>query len=314
LFRYKLASKVIKGRPLGGTEDQWVVAKQAYDAAGVAQELLEAPEHGTLLFGKLLPRWVFPPFREWVNGPAGQRLGLAPIPEERTTFRRLRRTLAVELAYRPGGLLAAKIHLKHLSVVTTEGYAARPGGAQGKFLADVAEEEQKRNREIVLAEYDNFQNGVMPSGPGARELIEFFDGIDGRLTDEIRTAPNVIFNDREITNMVVKRAKILHLGVANYCWFADPARALCLKLAGTPDATVPLLNMCDSARCPQATHHPRHRPVWESSVQSKKTFIGALSRGQKTERDRLQADLARDEAVLASIQAADPQTTSRKDH
>jgi hypothetical protein len=29
----------------------------------------------------------------------------------------LRRTLAIELAYRPGGLLATKVHLKHISVV-----------------------------------------------------------------------------------------------------------------------------------------------------------------------------------------------------
>jgi len=35
-----------------------------------------------------------------------------------------------------------------------------------------------------------------------------------------------------------------------------------LKLADTPNATKPLAGTCDSARCPQATHHPGHRPVW----------------------------------------------------
>ncbi|CAO0837554.1 Integrase OS=Streptomyces microflavus OX=1919 GN=Smic_07850 PE=4 SV=1 [Streptomyces microflavus] len=39
----------------------------------------------------------------------------------------LRRTLALSIAARPGGLLAAKIALKHISVATTEGYAAHPG-------------------------------------------------------------------------------------------------------------------------------------------------------------------------------------------
>lgn len=81
----------------------------------------------------------------------------------------LRRTLAIELAYRPGGLLAAKVHLKHVSVATTEGYAARPGGSQARFLAEIGKEEQHRNLAIVQAEYENYQNGIMPSGPGARD-------------------------------------------------------------------------------------------------------------------------------------------------
>jgi hypothetical protein len=49
--------------------------------------------------------------------------------------------------------------------------------------------------------------------------------------------------------MLTKRARILHMGIANYCWFTDPSRALCLKLAGTPTADRPLAGMCDSARC-----------------------------------------------------------------
>jgi hypothetical protein len=35
----------------------------------------------------------------------------------------LRRKLALSIAHRPGGLLAAKVALKHISVATTEGYA-----------------------------------------------------------------------------------------------------------------------------------------------------------------------------------------------
>lgn len=38
---------------------------------------------------------------------------------------------------RPGGLLAAKLHLKHIATATTEGYASRPGGAQAELLAEV---------------------------------------------------------------------------------------------------------------------------------------------------------------------------------
>ena len=78
------------------------------------------------------------------------------------------RTLAHELAYRPGGLLATKIALKHVSVATTEGYAARPGGAQAKLLAEINDHESDRNLELVHAEYTNYRNGIMPAGPGAR--------------------------------------------------------------------------------------------------------------------------------------------------
>jgi hypothetical protein len=78
--------------------------------------------------------------------------------------------------------------------------------------------------------------------------------------------------------------------VANYCWFTDPSKALCLRLAGTPDADKPLIGMCESARCPQATYNPCHRPVWAQAVESTTVFLGNLSRGQKTEKARLVPD------------------------
>ncbi len=81
------------------------------------------------------------------------------------TPRALRRTLAVEIAYRPGGLLAAKLQLKHLSVVTTEGYAARPGGAQANFLAEVNELEEERNIGILTDVYRDYQRGSCRPAP-----------------------------------------------------------------------------------------------------------------------------------------------------
>ncbi|WP_220140442.1 hypothetical protein [Streptomyces sp. KM273126] len=105
-------------------------------------------------------------------------------------------------------------------------------------------------------------------------------------------------------NLLTKRAKVLHLGPANYCWFTDPSRALCLKLAGTPAAIRPLFGMCDSARCPQATHHPCHRSVWAEHAERTKTFIGQFGTTRKTERTRLQADHDRARRVVAEIDAA----------
>ena len=38
--------------------------------------------------------------------------------------------------------------------------------------------------------------------------------------------------------------------------------------------------MCDSARCPQATHHRGHRTVWADTVTKNKVFIGGLKVGR----------------------------------
>lgn len=304
LARYRLAGKLIKGQPLGGARDEWVVIQDAYDAAGLAEQLHDNPQDGELLFGRFHLQSRYQWFRDWVNGPGGQRLGLAPIPGDRLTLRMLRRKLAIELAYRPGGLLAAKIYLHHVSAATTEGYASRPGGAQAELLAEVNDHEQQRNLELVLAEFRNYQQGILPAGPGARSLTEFFASIDEKPGSAADPAPRTQRSDRDVLNLLTKRAKILHLGPANYCWFTDPSRALCLRLAGTPAADRPLIGMCDSARCPQATHHPRHRPVWAEHAERTKTFLGQLGATRRTERARLQSDYDRAVRVVTEIDAA----------
>ncbi len=304
MHRHRLASNIVKGQPLGGTRDEWVVIEPVYQAAGLAEQLHDDPRDGMPLCGRFDFRVRYQWFRDWVNGPAGQRLGLAPIPADPATPRMLRRTLAIELAYRPGGLLAAKVHLKHISVATTEGYASRPGGAQAELLAEVNKHEADRNLELVQAEFLNYQRGIMPAGPGARELTEFFAGIDGKPAAGSTEAPRIQRSDREILNLLTRRASTLHLGTANYCWFTDPSRALCLKLAGTPAADKPLAGMCDSARCPQATHHPCHRPVWAEHAEQTRAFLGSLGPARKAERARLQADYDRAQRVMAAIDAA----------
>ncbi|MEV6012472.1 hypothetical protein AB0M29_37465 [Streptomyces sp. NPDC051976] len=61
--------------------------------------------------------------------------------------------------------------------------------------------------------------------------------------------------------------------------------------------------MCDSARCPQATHHPCHRPVWAEHAERTEIFLGQLGTTRKTERTRLQADYDRALRVVAEIDA-----------
>lgn len=130
LVRYGLAGKLVKGQPLGGVLDEWVVIQDIYEAAGLAEQLHDDPADGNLLFGRFHFKSRYQWFRDWVNGPDGQRLGLASIPGDRLTLRMLRRKLAIELTYRPGGLPATKIYLHHVSTATTEGCASRPGGPQ----------------------------------------------------------------------------------------------------------------------------------------------------------------------------------------
>ncbi|HKS47104.1 MAG TPA: hypothetical protein VJT49_18740, partial [Amycolatopsis sp.] len=132
--RYKLGSKLIKGQRLRGVEEKWVVLEPAYRAVQLAVRLNRA-EGDDQAFARSQQDFLHQRLREWVNGPHGQRLGLAPIPPGPVNGRMLRRTTSLELAWRPGGLWAAKIQLKHLSVVASEGYAHYPGGAQATFLA-----------------------------------------------------------------------------------------------------------------------------------------------------------------------------------
>ncbi|MFE4968627.1 hypothetical protein [Streptomyces sp. NPDC056660] len=133
-------------------------------------------------------------------------------------------------AHRPRGLLAAKIHLKHISVVSTEGCADRPGGAQSLLLAEFDQEEREAKMRIALDAFHDYQNGIRPAGPGASDLLDFFTFVDEQLDSS--GAPNTKRSDQEVTNLLAKRAKALHLRPANYCWFLDPSKALCLKLAG----------------------------------------------------------------------------------
>jgi hypothetical protein len=107
-----------------------------------------------------------------------------------------------------------------VSVATTEGYAARPGGAQGKLLAEIAEDEAGRNLQIVLAEFRNYQDGIMPAGPGARELTAFFGTVDEELAGHDAGAPHIVASDQHVLNLLSKRAQVLHLAAANYCWLS----------------------------------------------------------------------------------------------
>ncbi|WP_405747183.1 site-specific integrase [Streptomyces sp. NBC_01525] len=150
----------------------------------------------------------------------------------------------------------------HEHASTTSLYTNRPGGAQAIFLAEIGKEEESRNQTLTLQAFRDYQAGRRPSGPGAQGLLAFFASVERQLEELDVTAPTVKRSDQELINLLAIRAGALHLGLANHCWFLDPGKALCLKLARSSDRSRPLVGMCDSARCQQATHHSCHRIGW----------------------------------------------------
>ncbi len=99
--------------------------------------------------------------------------------------------------------------------------------------------------------------------------------------------------DRQLATLLAKRADTLSIAAANYCWFTGASQALGLKLAGTPHADRPLAGLCDSARCPQATHHAEHRPVWLATATQLTTLIDGLNPRHRNEKQRLTGELER---------------------
>ncbi|MEU9183397.1 integrase [Streptomyces sp. NPDC048484] len=301
--RFRLASRLIKGQKFGGVPDEWVVIEQVDRAVALAERLVNRPA-GEALFGTIDLSGRLKNLRGWLERTGNrERWGLPIIPQGPLNARMLRRTLSLAIAERPGGLLAAKIALKHISVATTEGYAARPGGSQRLFHAEIEEAEEAHHVQLTVEAFRDVQAGRMPAGPGARGLIEAFHHVDAQLKDAARTDPKILKDDRHLENLLRKQAKTLHVGPANFCWFRDPSKALCLRLAGTPDAAKPLVGMCDSARCPQATHHPCHRPVWAGQATAIDVFIES-PRVAKGEKARLVPERDRALRVVAEIDAA----------
>lgn len=309
IYRHRISSRRIKGQQFGGIDDSWVVIEDVYRALGTVESIQNAIP-GALLFTKQsnTASLRYGRLRRWMNGPSGQRLGLTEIPEGPVNPRALRRTLALSIAQRPHGLMAAKYHLKHLSVATTEGYAARPGGHQAALRAEISAEEEAEHLRLTIAAYDDYKQGKFPAGQGARELISVFTAVDEALTDH-QPGPATVIDDRRVERLLKTKAESLYVGAANYCWFTDPKKALCLQLAETPDAKEPLIGLCDSGRCPQATHHDTHRDAWANHAESTRTVFLGNPRLSKPERGRAHATLDRANRVLAEIDNA---TTSQE--
>ena len=87
LVRYRIASNVVKGQPLGGTQDEWVVIEPVYQAVGLAEQLHDDPRDGAPLFGRFEFGDPLPVVPQLGEQPGRAAAGLAPIPADPVTPR-----------------------------------------------------------------------------------------------------------------------------------------------------------------------------------------------------------------------------------
>ena len=296
LARYRLASKLIKGQPLGGTRDEWVVIEPAYQAAELAGQLHDDPGRRRPALRPLrlqtsATQW----FRNWVNGPSGQRLGLAPIPDDPVSLGPCAERWRSSWPTGPAASSPTKFHLKHIAVATTEGYASRPGGAQAELLAEVNKHESERNLDLLWDEFRNYQQGIMPAGPGARELTEFFAHIDAKLDPaEAPRRAKVQRSDREILNLLTKRAQRPAPGHRQLLLVHRPVPGALPQARRQPRPPTSPWSGCatrPAARRPPTT--PATGPSGPSTPSRPRRSSASSARTRKTERARLQADYDR---------------------
>jgi len=256
--RFRLVTRRIKGEAFGGTQDAWVMIEDVHRAITAPSALTGAAE-GARLFATASNSSAvrFRALREWIRGTAGQHLGLEPVPDGPVNPRALRRTLAMTIAQRPHGLMGRQGAPQARQRGDNRGLHAAPRRSPSRIHRPDRGRGGSRTHATDLAAYQDYQRGDLPCGPGAQDLIGSFQGAH-QVLNRHDPGPVTVIDDRRVERILKTKAKSLHLGAGNYCWFADPSKALCLKLAGTPDATEPLIGICDSARCTQATHHPEH--------------------------------------------------------
>jgi integrase len=295
MVRHRIHTKLVKGRPFGGDPERWTVIEEVAQAFALVERLVPAE----MPFARMNPAARFPKLLRWVNGD-GQRAFLTPIPDDwQLSGRQFRRTLARQLGFRPHGVLAGKVHLKHVSVATSEGYYGRAGSSAAAFLADVERERTVARIETTKRLYADWIAGRPMAGPGRKDLETLFSGVRQELD---RLDVGVIVTEDRLGGLLRRRADTLHVGPLNYCWFVDPSRARCLQRAGRAADTNPLIGMCEPTRCANATIHPVHQPVWIDTYR----HLAELETSPSVpvhEKQRLAIEQARVQSVISGTES-----------
>lgn len=290
VVRYRVHSKLLKGEPPGGRREIWTVVEPVADALRLAEQL---SDDNHPLNGQYFSESISE-LRGWVNG-AGAAHGLEQIPSDwELRPRQFRRTLARELAWRPNGVIAGKIHLKHVSVATTEGYAGRRGESANAFLAEVESERRRAAEHEVRVVIEAVERGEPVAGLGARSLVAAVAALPDATTD----GPQVRLRDDALVALTRARADTLHITPLVHCWFTDPERARCLR--GVADKSRPIVGSCQPDLCAQATIHDKHAPIWVSGIEDLRATLKDI-RVPKGERERLAAKAQRMEETIAPV-------------
>jgi hypothetical protein len=308
--RYRIQSRLYKHQDLGGEETKWTVIEPVVRAVQILEEL--SPDKDSKLFRRIwfdkgqerLPEFktLLRSFVRWQNAE-GQKIDLPAIPDISEqpwdfTTRQFRRTLARQLAFRPHGTIASKVHLKHISATISEGYWGPRGESVEQFLGELDEAEQEARVANIQKQYQSWEQGEKLSGGASKKLIEDFMYVQGELESFQGTLDQ---RNKRVVELLKRRTDTLHIGHLNDCHFIDPSRARCLKKAGVTDSSKPLLNVCQPSKCANALITKEHKPRWEEPLLQIEDLLQERQ-VPKHEKARLREEKTRIETIIKPLE------------
>lgn len=312
--RYRLRSRVIKRRQHGGDDETWSVVEPVVQAVDALDALAEAdaPADARLIHTGLLrgrPDGEHPAVGDWMAelcdwlNENWERRGLRPVPTVdgvpwRLNGRQLRRTLARQLAFRPHGTIASKVHLKHVSATVTEGYFGPAGESAAAFLEEVEAEQRQARLETLVRQYEEWAVGAPVAGGASKHLIDDFKVIEREMSEFQGTVEQ---SDRRLRLLLRRRAGTLHVGMLHDCHFTDPSRSRCLQAAGVEDADAPIIAACAPDRCPNAVITRDHLSRWRVPLAQIENLL-TDRKVPPLERERLRAEQRRIENIIAPLE------------
>ena len=222
--------------------------------------------------------------------------------------RQFRRSLARLLGFRPHGVLAGKVHLKHVSVATSEGYFGRPGSSAASFLAEVEAERARPRAETTRRLYVAWQAGETVGGPGRAELEALFAA--GRRRGRgahrggVRAPPDP--GPGPAGSHAARGSPqplLVRRSLAGRCLQGIQAARSEPGDDQTDDDAPPQprLGICELTRCANATIHPEHVVFWPGAARDLDRLL-ATDRLPPHERERLRQERRRLGRVNDSVQ------------
>lgn len=308
--RIRLHGTVYKHQRLGGVPASWVVIEAIENAVAVLERL--APADEDLLFTPETMRTYrrrtpakqttvginhyLARFCDWLAG-AILPAGVQPIAAgTRVTTRQFRRTMARILAFRPHGVIAAKVQLKHLHIFMSEGYYGNANSSLAAFHADMEAELAAARVEAAKQRYLPYIDGGGVAGGARKALVRHFEEI---ATEVAGFQGTTLEADRHLEKLLADRLAKLHIGTVNDCWFIDPAKALCRN--GDAEPTAPRPNACMGDGCANAVVTRTHLPVYLASHAQ----VVTLRRNRNVsdyEKDRLAREQQRLARVIEAVE------------